>query len=85
MTTAAELPHTTPSSEVPRKRRGPSLSVQVFIGMGLGIVAGATRGVRRRTHSAKMYRASVARPPSCVGLQTVQGRIRGTTACGGSV
>jgi Na+/H+-dicarboxylate symporter/ABC-type amino acid transport substrate-binding protein len=44
MTTAAEIPDTTPSSEVPRKRRGPSLSVQVFIGMGLGIVAGVFFG-----------------------------------------
>ena len=40
MKTVPESPDTSLSSEVSRKRRRPSLSVQVFIGMGLGVVAG---------------------------------------------
>jgi Na+/H+-dicarboxylate symporter len=40
MTAAADTTETLPTGKTPRKRRWPSLSVQVFIGMGLGIVAG---------------------------------------------
>jgi len=44
MTTPAVSPGSSPPSEVPRKRHWPSLSVQVFIGMGLGILAGVFFG-----------------------------------------